>query len=200
MTERVDFKLRHVAVATYRYRHEAELAAGFLDDAGIPYRLQIDDPAMGMTITTPATLWVRSIDLRAAREVLELPDAEISAQDPGPGRSGEEIGAREAETGSASSSPMEREASAPLEIVRVERSSERRRNRMSVRERLIALLIGAGSGAGALLLTEGPGSPILATTLSIVALGFGLVALLGRAPAPVAWLIEALSGSAPRRP
>ena len=47
MSERTDQKLREVAVAWYAFRHEAEFAAGFLDDAGIPYRMQVDDPVLG---------------------------------------------------------------------------------------------------------------------------------------------------------
>jgi hypothetical protein len=43
MSDRIDKKLEQVAVAEFTYRHEAEFAAGFLTDAGIPHRLQIDD-------------------------------------------------------------------------------------------------------------------------------------------------------------
>jgi hypothetical protein len=71
---RIDRKLQEVAVAEFRYRHEAEFAAGFLDDAGIPYRLQIDDAGgdLGLTLGRPAVVWVRAIDADAAREVLDL--------------------------------------------------------------------------------------------------------------------------------
>ncbi len=72
MSDRVDRKLQDVPVAQYLYRHEAEFAAGFLDDADIPYRLQIDDPSLGISIGSPAILWVRGVDVRRARDVLEI--------------------------------------------------------------------------------------------------------------------------------
>lgn len=87
MTEKTDRKLREVVVAQYAYRHEAEFAAGFLDEADIPYRLQIDDPAMGLTIAAPAMLWVRGMDVDLARDVLDLPPAvgpRVAAVRPGP--------------------------------------------------------------------------------------------------------------------
>jgi hypothetical protein len=66
---------QEVILATFRYRHEAELAAGFLLDAGIPYRLQIDDAGgvdFGTTFSRPPVLWVRAADEAEARELLEL--------------------------------------------------------------------------------------------------------------------------------
>ena len=69
MNKRVSERLQTVAVAHYGFRHEAEFAAGFLDDAGIPFRLQIDDPAIGMS---SATLWVRDIDVTKVRDILEV--------------------------------------------------------------------------------------------------------------------------------
>jgi hypothetical protein len=71
---RVDKKLEQVAVAEFTYRHEAEFAAGFLDDAGIPYRLQIDDAGgdLGLTLGRQAIVWVRAVDADRAREVLDL--------------------------------------------------------------------------------------------------------------------------------
>ncbi len=68
---------REVILARYWHRHEAELAAGFLDDAGIPYRLQIDDAGgvdFGTTFSRPPVLWVRAADETDAREVLGLDD------------------------------------------------------------------------------------------------------------------------------
>ncbi|HSH76499.1 MAG TPA: DUF2007 domain-containing protein [Longimicrobiales bacterium] len=74
MTRRIDRKLQQVAVAEFRYRHEAEFAAGFLADAGIPYRLQVDDAGgdLGLTLGRPAVLWVRAADLDAAKDVLDF--------------------------------------------------------------------------------------------------------------------------------
>ena len=71
MSDRLDYKQRDVVLARFHYRHEAEFAAGFLEEAGIPYRLQIDDPAIGLSIGQDATIWVRGIDERRARDVLE---------------------------------------------------------------------------------------------------------------------------------
>lgn len=76
MTDEVDDDGASVPIATYAYRHEAEFAAGFLEDAGIAYRLQVDDAAMTMSMGASATLWVRGIDLPRARDVLELPAGE----------------------------------------------------------------------------------------------------------------------------
>jgi Putative prokaryotic signal transducing protein len=73
VTARIDRKLEEVAVGEFRYRHEAEFAAGFLKDAGIPYRLQIDDAGgadLGLLHQHPAVLWVRAVDADAARELL----------------------------------------------------------------------------------------------------------------------------------
>lgn len=65
----------HVAIAEYLYRHEAEFAAGFLRDAEIPFRLQIDDAGgadAGVTIARPARIWVRAEDEEEARTILDL--------------------------------------------------------------------------------------------------------------------------------
>jgi hypothetical protein len=78
MTDRNDRKLQQVPVGSYTYRHEAEFAAGFLKSAGIPYRLQIDDPALGLSASESATLWVHAMDERRARAVL---DGEKALQD-----------------------------------------------------------------------------------------------------------------------
>lgn len=81
---------REVIVARFRSRHEAELAAGFLDDAGIPYRLQIDDAGgvdFGTTFVRPPVLWVRAADLDDARDIIGLeneegdPDSESTPSD-----------------------------------------------------------------------------------------------------------------------
>ncbi|MDX1646320.1 MAG: DUF2007 domain-containing protein, partial [Longimicrobiales bacterium] len=71
MSQREDRKLQQVRVASYNYRHEAEFAAGFLKDAGIPYRLQIEDPTLGLSASDAATLWVAAVDERRARAVLD---------------------------------------------------------------------------------------------------------------------------------
>lgn len=73
MTDRDEAGLELVPIAEFRYRHEAEFAAGFLADAGIPFRLQVDDAGgdLGLTLGRPAVLWVRAADEEHAREVLD---------------------------------------------------------------------------------------------------------------------------------
>lgn len=76
---------RDVPIAEYSYRHQAEFAAGFLRDAGIPYRLQIDDAGgwdAGVTIGRPAVLWVRAEDVEEARELLGLDEEEEQEDEP----------------------------------------------------------------------------------------------------------------------
>lgn len=61
-------------VATYPYRHQAELARGYLEDAGLEAALFIDDAGgsvEGMAFTRPARLIVRRADIERAREVLD---------------------------------------------------------------------------------------------------------------------------------
>jgi len=75
---------REVVVARFRYRHEAELAAGFLRDADIPFRLQIDDAGgvdFGTTFSRPPVLWVRAADFDEARELLSL-DGDVESDVP----------------------------------------------------------------------------------------------------------------------
>ena len=66
---------KDVLIAEYVYRHEAEFGAGFLADAGIPFRVQADDAGGaygGMTFTSAARIWVRSQDAEQAREILQV--------------------------------------------------------------------------------------------------------------------------------
>jgi len=73
-----------VLIAEYVYRHEAEFGAGFLADAGIPFRVQADDAGGaygGMTFTCAVRIWVRSQDAEKAREILQVtPDPAIFVQ------------------------------------------------------------------------------------------------------------------------
>ena len=63
---------KDVLIAEYVYRHEAEFGAGFLADAGIPFRVQADDAGGaygGVTFTS------------AAREILQVtPDPAVFVQ------------------------------------------------------------------------------------------------------------------------
>ena len=60
-------------VARFHYRHEAELAHGYLEGAAIPTALLIDDAGgmdVGLAFVNPARLVVRVEDEQRAREVL----------------------------------------------------------------------------------------------------------------------------------
>jgi hypothetical protein len=59
-------------VARFGFRHEAEFAKGYLDDAGIESLLLSDDAGgnLGLAWEHEATLMVRITDLPRARQVL----------------------------------------------------------------------------------------------------------------------------------
>ena len=60
-------------LAEYDHRHEADLARGLLEDAGIGAVVDADDAGHAypvMTFTQPARLLVRAADVDRAREVL----------------------------------------------------------------------------------------------------------------------------------
>lgn len=63
-----------VVVARFHYRHQAELAHGYLEDAGIPSGLFIDDAGgmeVGLAFANPARLVVHRKFLAEARDILE---------------------------------------------------------------------------------------------------------------------------------
>ena len=84
MTMSNEARQNDVLIAEYVYRHEAEFGAGFLADAGIPFRVQADDAGGaygGMTFTSAARIWVRSQDAEQAREILQVtPDPVLFVQ------------------------------------------------------------------------------------------------------------------------
>ena len=60
-------------VARFHYRHEAELAHGYLEDAGVPAALFIDDAGgmdVGLAFVNPARVVVRAEDEQRAVKVL----------------------------------------------------------------------------------------------------------------------------------
>jgi len=62
-----------VIIARFHYRHQAELAHGYLQSAGIDAALFVDDAGgmeVGLAFTNPARLLVRSGDVEEARSVL----------------------------------------------------------------------------------------------------------------------------------
>lgn len=60
------------AVARFGFRHEAELAQGYLDDAGIESMIAVDDAGgnLGLTLENEAALVVRADEAIRARQVL----------------------------------------------------------------------------------------------------------------------------------
>lgn len=59
-----------VVVARFTYRHEAEFAAGFLADAGIPHSVLVDDHGGHVTLANSARVLVAAADVERARGVL----------------------------------------------------------------------------------------------------------------------------------
>lgn len=68
-------EMTEVLIARYGYRHEAELAQGFLRDAGIPCRVASDDAGgvdLSISFLAGASLFVAEVDLEAAVEILKM--------------------------------------------------------------------------------------------------------------------------------
>ncbi len=66
-------RISTTVVGRFHYRHEAELAHGYLDSAGVDSALHIDDAGgmdVGLAFVNPARLVVRVEDEARAREVL----------------------------------------------------------------------------------------------------------------------------------
>lgn len=208
MSDKVDRKMETVFLAEFEYRHEAEFAAGFLDDAGIPYRLQVDDPAMGLTIAAPATLWVLGVDESRARDVLDLSNAGTPLHDWTHDDS--------ADSGELSKSlPKESQAPASAELRSVDRSgvvpsgmsdppgsaarhgAERSSTGLSLVERALAMVLFAGAAAAAWLLKGSPDAVLWSVVLAVLSVPMGGGAIFGRTIAPARYLLRAMSGQAP---
>lgn len=191
MSDREDRKLREVPLATYAYRHEAEFAAGFLEDAGIPYRLQIDDPALGISLSTSAKLWVAAIDERRARAVLEGERALEPAEEPDTDQA-EDGGLDEVRRFEPRRTPPKSRGEAePAVVLRPKEESD-----LTLRQRLISL--GGSVAVASLLGVEAVGEAGLAVTVGVALLGaaLALVAVSGRAPRFLVRILVALSGDA----
>ncbi len=66
-------RIATTVVARFHYRHEAELAHGYLESAGVDSALHIDDAGgmdVGLAFVNPARLVVRAEDEERARRVL----------------------------------------------------------------------------------------------------------------------------------
>lgn len=181
----------NVLVAEYVYRHEAEFAAGFLTDAGIPHRLQADDAGgadMGATMGRPARIWVRAEDAPEARELLEVtPEAAVSA-------------------------PPDEEDEAPVVGLFIRSALEasghmpggvlaRSDGALSMVERIQSALLGVAlGGVGGAVASSGMASAVALAGVTL-ALGSALIfvgcALTGSAFGPFRRLLRALSGSTP---
>lgn len=59
-----------VIIARFTYRHDAEYARGFLEDAGIASQMVVDDAAGHLAFSNSAQLVVTSEDAERAVEVL----------------------------------------------------------------------------------------------------------------------------------
>lgn len=83
------------SAASYRHRHEAEIARGYLEDAGIPVALAVDDAGgayAGLTLSAhPARVLVRHEDLERARRLLA--EAGLVGETGGESAAGSEEGA-----------------------------------------------------------------------------------------------------------
>lgn len=175
MSERVDRKLIEVPIVRYGYRHEAEFASGFLEEAGIPYRLQVEDATLGVAASTSATIWVREMDVRKAQDLLELGD----------GKPGVRL--------TTDRSQPARRASA------VQRSEggpgDGTWPRLVGAERALGAVGGAGLVVGAQLVTATV--PLLVPAMTAVGAVLLMPALLGRAPRWLKNLLAGLTGGAP---
>ena len=180
---------RDVPIAEYLYRHEAEFAAGFLEDAGIPFRLQVDDAGgadAGVTISRPARLWVRAEDVEEALEVLEIQtNADLS---PEPGEEAE---------ASAPFIPRPRDTNlsvGPQVVRRTPPAGDPSGTALRGAERIVAgtlsvVFLGLGLGITPLILA--PGFTVLGIVLAVV---FGIGAVFGRSVGPFRTALRVLSG------
>lgn len=176
MSRRQDDPLREVVVGRYTYRHEAEFAAGFLSEAGIPHRLQIDDPSLGMALSS-ATIRVLEADAERATEVLRGdPLAEGTAE-----TDAEAHGSRDT---------FRPPVTQPLRPA----AARAGRPPMTVRERLVGVLLGAGVwGLGGFV----PAGVVAASWLmGALAAALVLCSLVGWAPGPIRGLVATLAGEA----
>ena len=223
-SDREDTKLREVAVASYGYRHEAEFAAGFLEDAGIPYRLQIDDPALGISMSTSAKIWVAAMDERRARAVLDQElalepedgDSGFGEVDGGTGPDGHDGNGGERQSRDARGTPPSRRKGSARPVGettstpdaaggpsptrradRMPRASGKTKPDLTLRQRLISL--GGSVAVASTLGLEAVQNAGWAATgaIAVAGAGLALAAMMGRAPRFLERILAALSGDVP---
>lgn len=187
-----------IPVAEYSYRHQAEFAAGLLEDARIPFRLQIDDAGgadVGVTIGRPAVLWVRAEDVHRAREVLEpAPD--------GPASPDEQASPHEPASPDERASPHE--PASPDERAGTGAGGGRHagpagdrsgRARLSAVERTLGIVLGVALvGVGVTLGDGGAAGRATCSLLGAVLIASGAA---GRTVGPIRAALRALSGGSP---
>jgi hypothetical protein len=199
---------RDVPVAEYIYRHEAEFAAGFLADAGIPFRLQTDDAGgveAFMSISRPARLWVRAGDVDRAREVLDIPVHAAPSPDrppepspqPSPAPSHKPVDVAVTRDLFVPESGDEVIVSGLVEASRVSALPDAAGTVLSGQERLVAgtlsfIFLAAGVGIIPMELSAG-----LALANYVLSLVLGIAAVFGRSVAPVRLALRVLSGHVP---
>jgi len=213
--DRSDRKLKLVAVASFPYRHEAEFAAGFLEDARIRYRLQVDDPALGMPLSASATLWVTAMDAERARRVLDMEggvvhdvdgpaDPHHPAQEDGGARQGDVDGRLRGAGGGDRTGEVPRPAEAPSPASPISARAESPRSvpgssgsRLSVRERLLTfgLSVAGWSLSRLEVVATAPGG--VQASIAVASFGLLVIALFGRAPSAIRGILSTLSGDAP---
>lgn len=188
MSDRTDRKLEDVAVARYSWRHEAEFAAGFLKDAGIPYRLQVDDPALGMSVSAAATIWVLGMHEAEARDVLDIGESHTPRLS-GPARS------RSHPAPPPAHQSVQRQPSGEYGHLRPEVGGGV--SALSARERVLSVLGGIGlAGVGRVVFADG-GPVALQTGLAVLVAVLIILGLMGHAPGPLRGILRALAGRAP---
>ncbi|MDG2282925.1 MAG: hypothetical protein P8L45_07365 [Longimicrobiales bacterium] len=191
MAQHTERRLQEVVVARYSWRHEAEFAAGFLDDAGIPYRLQIDDPSMGISVSTAATLWVLGRDEAAARDILDINDQHTprlstprSPNHPAPRRASRPSSADPGAAIAAEYAPVGLEPGG-------------RASGLPFRARSLSILAGIGIAGLERAVFPYGSTPALEVSAAALAAVLILVGIVGWAPRVMRDLLRAVSGSAP---
>lgn len=194
-------RLPDVVIATFQYRHEAEFAAGFLENAGIPFRLQVDDAGgadAGVTVSNPARVWVRADDVEEARELLEVEDTDGALD-----QYFDALGGVSEDDDAPASGTFIRAPAATSSVTTQARSDLRVRSESQLCgiERVVSggLAIACGALAQAVGPIPGatPGAALWIGGLAALALVFGVSALVGRSWGPFRSILRSLSGVAP---
>ena len=182
---------RDVPIAEYLYRHEAEFAAGFLEDAGIPFRLQADDAGgaeVGVTISRPARLWVRVEDVEHACEVLDIPtNVDVSAEPEDEEASGLFI--RKSREHGLSAPPHSFRGTTP--------SRDLAASALCATERVVAGALSAVFLGLALTVAPQVLTDAFAVVSLFVAVVFGIAAVVGHSVGPFRAALRGLSGNLP---